>query len=173
MNANEKKGFKFDFAYCHFQECGKKRKINEKVDVFSFGVVLLELTTGKRANEGDEYEALSDWALRLFLEHGMLVNMIDEDIRNDEYLHDIAAVFELGLACTIKDPTTRPTMKMVLQRLSECDRTNDPRNSFTYNQYDEAPLILSKKGSRRNDLSGGYDDEDDDDISGSFVVHVS
>jgi kinase len=141
--------------------------------VFSFGVVLLELTTGKRANEGDEYESLSDWALRLYLEHGMLMDMIDEGIRNDAYIPDIITVFELGLTCTTKDPITRPTMKWVLQRLIECDRTNNTRNAFTYyDQYDEAPLILSKKGSRRKDLSHDFH-EDDDDSSGSFEVHVS
>ncbi|KAJ3686426.1 hypothetical protein LUZ61_015590 [Rhynchospora tenuis] len=157
-------------------ECGKKRKINEKVDVYSFGVVLLELTTGKRANEGDEFEALSDWALRLYVEHGMLVDMIDQDIRNSENLPDIITVFELGLRCTLKDPITRPNMKMVLQCLSKCDPTNNIRNGFCNNQFDEAPLILSKKGSRRNmsdDFHEDNDDDDDDDYSGSFVVHVS
>ncbi|KAJ4782143.1 Leucine-rich receptor-like protein kinase family protein [Rhynchospora pubera] len=153
-------------------ECGKKRKINEKVDVYSFGVVLLELTTGKRANEGDEFEALSDWALRLFLEHGILVDMIDEEIRNDENLSDIVTVFELGLACTSKDPIGRPTMKMVLQCLSKCDPMNNIRNGFYDDQFDEAPLILSKKNSRRN-MSDDFHEEDDDDSSGSFVVHVS
>ncbi|KAF3333380.1 receptor-like protein kinase 5 [Carex littledalei] len=161
-------------------ECGRKRKINEKVDVYSFGVILLELITGKRANEGDEYEALADWALRLYLEHGMLehgmlVGMIDEGIRNDdEHFPDIAAVFELGLSCTAKDPIARPTMKMVLQCLSRYDRTvNTSHNGFGCDQYEEAPLILSKKSSRRKDLSDDFDDKDDDDCSGSFVVHVS
>ncbi|XP_078177011.1 uncharacterized protein LOC144571554 [Carex rostrata] len=156
-------------------ECGKKRKINEKVDVYSFGVILLELTTGKRANEGDEYEALADWALRLYLQHGMLVGMIDEGIRNDdEYLPDIAAVFELGLSCTSKDPIARPTMRMVLQRLSQYDRTvNTTRNGFSYDQTEEGPLILSKKSSRRKDFSDDFDDKDNDDSSGSFVVHIS
>jgi kinase len=143
--------------------------------VFSFGVVLLELTTGKRANEGDEYEALSDWALRLYLKHGMLLDMIDEGIRNDEYIPDIVTVFELGLHCTVKDPTARPTMKSVLQRLSECHWTNNnTRNGITYvDQYDEAPLILPKKDSKRKKLSDDFDEDNIDDTSDSFVVHVS
>lgn len=143
--------------------------------MYSFGVILLELTTGKRANEGDEYEALADWALRLYLEHGMLVDMIDEGIRNDdEHLPDIAAVFELGLSCSAKDPIARPTMKMVLQCLSQYDRTvNTSHNGFGCDQYEEAALILSKKSSRRKDLSDDFGDKDDDDSSGSFVVHVS
>jgi len=39
-------------------------RVNEKIDVFSFGVILLELTTGKKATCGDEHSSLAHWAWR-------------------------------------------------------------------------------------------------------------
>ncbi|KAG7984193.1 hypothetical protein I3843_04G146000 [Carya illinoinensis] len=38
-------------------------RINEKIDVYSFGVIILELTTGRKANDGDEHSSLAEWAL--------------------------------------------------------------------------------------------------------------
>uniref|UniRef100_A0A0D9WR73 non-specific serine/threonine protein kinase n=1 Tax=Leersia perrieri TaxID=77586 RepID=A0A0D9WR73_9ORYZ len=43
-------------------EFGSSRKINEKVDGYSFGVVLLELTTGRYANGADGHENSAQWA---------------------------------------------------------------------------------------------------------------
>ncbi|KAJ3692066.1 hypothetical protein LUZ60_012416 [Juncus effusus] len=153
-------------------ECGKSRKISEKVDVYSFGVVLLELTTGKKANEGDEFEALADWALRSYLNHNTLNDLIDEDIRISDYLLDIIEVFKLGLKCTSKSPLDRPTMKIVLQCLSQYDQQYYDHIGF-HREIDERPLIISRKGSRKKSIIDDTDDDkSDNDSSGSFVVHV-
>jgi serine/threonine protein kinase len=98
------------------------RKINQKVDVYSFGVVLLELTTGRRANGGDdEHSFLADWAWHRSQETDMLLDAIDEHIRDPIYLDQVAQVFRLGLICTAKLPPSRPSMKEVLSGLIRCD----------------------------------------------------
>ncbi|VAH98448.1 unnamed protein product [Triticum turgidum subsp. durum] len=99
-------------------EFGSSRKMNEKVDVYSFGVVLLELTTGRRANGGGGYENLAQWTWRQFKDEGFhLTNVIDPDISDPAYLREVQLVLQLGLICTGTDPSSRPSMKQVLQVL--------------------------------------------------------
>ncbi|XBI35048.1 hypothetical protein VPH35_120783 [Triticum aestivum] len=100
-------------------EFGSSRKMNEKVDVYSFGVVLLELVTGRRANGGGGYENLAQWAWRQFHqdESIQLTNVIDADIRDPAYSREVQLVFKLGLICTGTNPSSRPSMKQVLQVL--------------------------------------------------------
>ncbi|XP_044428249.1 leucine-rich repeat receptor-like kinase protein CLV1B [Triticum aestivum] len=100
-------------------EFGSSRKMNEKVDVYSFGVVLLELVTGRRANGGGGYENLAQWAWRQFhQDEGIqLTNVIDADIRDPAYSREVQLVFKLGLICTGTNPSSRPSMKQVLQVL--------------------------------------------------------
>ncbi|KAM3207135.1 hypothetical protein ACQJBY_062380 [Aegilops geniculata] len=100
-------------------EFGSSRKMNEKVDVYSFGVVLLELVTGRRANGGGGYENLAQWAWRQFHqdEDIHLTNLIDADVRGPAYSREVQLVLKLGLICTGIKPSSRPSMKQVLQVL--------------------------------------------------------
>lgn len=126
-------------------ECAYTSKVNEKMDVYSFGVVLLELTTGREAHDGGEHGAgLADWAWRHFQEGNKAMDAIDEAITDpSSYLDEIANVLKLGLICTGTLPSTRPTMKEVLQILLQYDRTaagtggNKPQRE----ECDEAPLL--------------------------------
>jgi serine/threonine protein kinase len=50
-------------------EYGRGAKVNQKVDVYSFGVVLLELATGRVANDSSKDAAdccLVEWAWRRY-----------------------------------------------------------------------------------------------------------
>ncbi|KAH7657626.1 Non-specific serine/threonine protein kinase protein [Dioscorea alata] len=99
-------------------ECGYTRKVNEKVDVYGFGVVLLELTTGREARDGGDEGSLADWAWQHFQDSNQLIDgIIDDEIKNPAYVHEIETVFKLGILCTGKTPSMRPTMKQVLQVL--------------------------------------------------------
>ncbi|KAG1367829.1 receptor-like protein kinase HSL1 [Cocos nucifera] len=98
-------------------ECAYSRKINEKMDAYSFGVILLELTTGKKANDGGEYGNLAEWAWRCLQEADKVIDAIDQDIKDPTYVEEIVIVFKLGVMCTSPLPSSRPTMKDVLQIL--------------------------------------------------------
>ena len=90
--------------------------MNEKIDVFSFGVVLLELTTGREPN--DENMSLAQWAWRHNSEEGnSITDALDDEIKKPCYLEEMITVFKLGLICTSKSPATWPSMKEVLQIL--------------------------------------------------------
>ncbi|KAL9362563.1 hypothetical protein Peur_045348 [Populus x canadensis] len=72
-------------------------RVNEKTDIYSFGVVLLELTTGKAATYGDEYTCLAKWALRQMQEGKPIVDALDEEIKEPCYLDEMSNVFRLGV----------------------------------------------------------------------------
>ncbi|CAL5442956.1 unnamed protein product [Camellia sinensis] len=96
-------------------------RVNEKIDVYSFGVVLLELVTGRKANDENEDRCLADWAFQYYNRKGNhLVDALDEKIKEPHYLNVMTCVFELGIFCTGPLPTNRPSMKEVLQILLKC-----------------------------------------------------
>ncbi|CAL5048247.1 unnamed protein product [Urochloa decumbens] len=159
-------------------EYGYRPKVNEKVDVYSFGVVLLELTTGKVANDSGADMCLAEWAWRRYQKGAPFDDVVDEAIREPAYMQDILSVFTMGVICTGENPLTRPSMKEVLHQLIRCEQIAAEAEACQVD-YDGSgggmPLLEArKKGSRRRDLSdsGRWNDGDDDEDSGNFVVHV-
>lgn len=113
-------------------------KVNEKIDVYSFGVVLLELVTGREASHGDEHTSLAEWAWKSYGEEKPVGVALDEEITEECYLEEMINVFKLGLMCTSPMPTSRPSMKEVLQILLR-SRSYEIGNT--------------KKGGKENDVS--------------------
>ncbi|KAF7817097.1 receptor-like protein kinase HSL1 [Senna tora] len=116
-------------------------KINEKVDVYSFGVVLLELVTGKEPYNGDEQTSLVDWAWHHYSEGKCLADAMDEEIKEACYVDEMTSVFKLGLICTSTLPSTRPSMKEILQVLRQCCPPGCHGDKKVGAEFDIAPLI--------------------------------
>ncbi|KAF6996911.1 hypothetical protein CFC21_013187 [Triticum aestivum] len=141
-------------------ECAYTRKANEKVDVYSFGVVLLELATGREAGNGGEHCSLAEWAWRHLQSGKSIADAADECIGDARQSDDFEVVFKLGIICTGAQPSTRPTMKDVLQILLRCEqahrKTVDEKTAVS--EYDAAPLLPAVRGgSRRKQLSDAAD----------------
>ncbi|KAH0645153.1 hypothetical protein KY284_033037 [Solanum tuberosum] len=92
-------------------------KVKAKIDVYSFGVVLLELVTGREPINGDEHINLAQWAWTHHEEGNLVVDAIDEEIKEACFLNEMSSMFKLGLICTSNIPSVRPSMKEVLQIL--------------------------------------------------------
>ncbi|XP_040258529.1 receptor-like protein kinase HSL1 [Aegilops tauschii subsp. strangulata] len=110
-------------------ECANTTSVTEKVDVYSFGVVLLEL--GRAANDGGEDGSLAEWARRLCQSGGSIDGATDSRIRNAGFSEEIEFVFRLGLMCTTESPSSRPTMKYVLQKLLRCSEQTHQKGKVT------------------------------------------
>ncbi|KAM3383194.1 receptor-like protein kinase 5 [Capsicum galapagoense] len=132
-------------------EYARKTRVTEKIDVYSFGVILLELVTGKEANLGDEDSCLADWAWRHIQKGKPMADALDEDIKETRYWEEIFIVFKLGIFCTSTFPSSRPTMKEVLQILIQCSSNSSPTSGEKKNEteHDVSPLL---KNSRREKI---------------------
>uniref|UniRef100_A0A803KR90 Protein kinase domain-containing protein n=2 Tax=Chenopodium quinoa TaxID=63459 RepID=A0A803KR90_CHEQI len=89
-------------------------KVSTKVDVFSFGVVLMELLTGLMAldeERSEESRYLAEWFWRIKSNQDTLMAAIDPalDIKEDAF-ESISIIADLAGHCTARDPNHRPDM---------------------------------------------------------------
>ncbi|KAG6738103.1 hypothetical protein POTOM_059662 [Populus tomentosa] len=91
-----------------------------KSDVFSFGVVVLEILSGKR-NTGyfnsDEAQSLLAYAWRLWREDKAL-DLMDETLREICNTNEFLRCVNVALLCVQDDPSDRPTMSNAVVMLS-------------------------------------------------------
>jgi hypothetical protein len=89
-------------------------RVTTKADVFSFGVVLMELMTGRRAldeTQSEENMHLVTWFRRMNTNTENFVNAIDQSITvTEETLKSLTIVSELAGHCTAREPYQRPDM---------------------------------------------------------------
>ncbi|XP_022958828.1 receptor like protein kinase S.2 [Cucurbita moschata] len=92
-----------------------------KSDVFSFGIVLLEMVSGRRAVDltcPDDQIVLLDW-FRKLSDDGMPLLGGDNRLPDGSYnLIEMERLIHLGLLCTLQSPLYRPNMKWVVEALS-------------------------------------------------------
>ncbi|KAJ0254078.1 inactive leucine-rich repeat receptor-like protein kinase [Hirschfeldia incana] len=98
-------------------ECQNLR-VNEKCDVYGFGVLILELVTGRRPVEygEDSFVILSDH-VRVLLEQGNVLECIDPTMEGEYSEDEVLPVLKLALVCTSQIPSNRPTMAEIVQIL--------------------------------------------------------
>lgn len=89
-------------------------RVTTKADVFSFGVVLMELMTGRRALDETQAEQnmhLVTWFRRMNISKESFLSAIDSTIPvNDETFKSLCSVAELAGHCTAREPYQRPDM---------------------------------------------------------------
>ncbi|KAJ9160476.1 hypothetical protein P3X46_025874 [Hevea brasiliensis] len=93
-------------------------KITEKCDVYGFGVLVLEVVTGKRPVEymEDDVVVLCDM-VRGALEEGRIEECVDERLQGNFPADEAVPVMKLGLICTSQVPSNRPDMGEVVNIL--------------------------------------------------------
>ncbi|RWR90857.1 cysteine-rich receptor-like protein kinase 25 [Cinnamomum micranthum f. kanehirae] len=94
-----------------------------KSDVFSFGVLLLEIVSGqKNAYDSDRGGDILSYVWKLWND-GAILEIIDSTISEHCSNSEAMRCIHIGLLCVQKDPTSRPTMSSVALMLTSLSLT--------------------------------------------------
>ncbi|KAB5538020.1 hypothetical protein DKX38_015553 [Salix brachista] len=122
-------------------------RVTTKVDVFSFGVILMEMITGRKALDVTQPEDslhLVTWFRRMHVNKDTFRKAIDPTINLDEEtLGSISTVADLAGHCTVREPYQRPDMGHVVNVLSslvEIWKPAEPDSDDMYGIDFEMPL---------------------------------
>lgn len=108
-------------------EYGYMMNITEKSDVYSYGVVLLEILSGRSAVEPQVGDGLHivEWVKRKMGSFEPAVSILDTKLQGlpDQMVQEMLQTLGIAMFCVNSSPAERPTMKEVVALLMEVKST--------------------------------------------------
>ncbi|KAL3701474.1 hypothetical protein R1sor_019496 [Riccia sorocarpa] len=99
-------------------------KLTDKIDVYNFGVVLLEIMSGRKALDPSQIATprflISDWCWSVLDSEGSVTSVIDERIREETNPQELALQERFvitGMLCSHSHDAIRPSMAEALKHL--------------------------------------------------------
>ncbi|PQQ15809.1 cysteine-rich receptor-like protein kinase 42 [Prunus yedoensis var. nudiflora] len=104
-------------------------QLTEKADVYSFGVLVLEIVSGKRNStfrqDWDDSDSLLHKVWKLYISND-LARAVDPCLRDDFPVEEASRVLQIGLLCTQASVALRPSMAEVVAMLTNKERAAIP-----------------------------------------------
>ncbi|EES12875.1 hypothetical protein BDA96_06G239200 [Sorghum bicolor] len=125
-------------------------QVTKKSDIYSYGVLLLEIVSGRcntntRLPSEDQFLLERTWVL---YEQGRLEEIVDIDIGDDLDVEEACRFLKIGLLCTQDAMARRPNMTNVFRMLSGEKRINIDKITRPAMITDFADLKISNKEQR-------------------------
>ncbi|CAH9127659.1 unnamed protein product [Cuscuta epithymum] len=110
-------------------EFGYTKKATEQMDTYSFGVVLLELVTGRRTDQmwGESLDVVK-WVRRKINITDGAVQLLDPKISDPSQRQQMVEALEIALCCVAVIPEKRPSMADVVRALRSLSLKDENTN---------------------------------------------
>ncbi|XWS60111.1 hypothetical protein CRYUN_Cryun07bG0006400 [Craigia yunnanensis] len=98
-------------------------QVDEKSDIYSFGVVLMEILSGKRSvdSEFGDGNNIVDWVRSKIKSKDGIIDILDKNAGAScaSVREEMMQMFRIALLCTSRNPADRPSMRDVVLMLQE------------------------------------------------------
>ncbi|CAL0312130.1 unnamed protein product [Lupinus luteus] len=121
------------------------QELTEKSDIYSFGVLLLEIITGRRAIQDNKN--LVEWAQPYMQSETRLLELLDPNVRESFDMDQLQTVVSIVGWCTQREGRARPSIKQVLRLLYE---TSEPMHSGFLQADEDAECQGNQQSGRRS-----------------------
>ncbi|KAM0912900.1 hypothetical protein ACQ4PT_012507 [Festuca glaucescens] len=124
-------------------------QLTEKADIYSYGVLVLEIITGRKNHNSVASSAKGLSLMALIWKHynaGTMMELLDPNLQEECSEREAVKVFHVGLLCAQASPNLRPPMWKVVEMLGRGDRVL-PRPT--------EPPFIDVKGSNANSYGSG------------------
>jgi len=138
-------------------------KVSESCDVYSFGILLLELVSGRKPIEklpGGLKRTITEWAEPL-ISKGKFREVVDPKLRGNFDENEVKRAINVAALCVQSEPEKRPNMKQVVKLLKgqESEEKKVSVTRIDSIKYSEELLALDEPS-----------DEELDDATASYGV---
>lgn len=106
-----------------FAEYAYTLQVDEKSDIYSYGVVLMEILSGKRSmdQEFGDANSIVDWVRSKIKTKDGIDGILDKNAgaRCSSVREEMIQMLRIALRCTSRNPADRPSMRDVVLMLQE------------------------------------------------------
>ncbi|KAJ6801711.1 putative LRR receptor-like serine/threonine-protein kinase isoform X2 [Iris pallida] len=146
--------------------------LTDKADVYSFGIVMLEIvssTANSNYRPKEDMMCLVDWA-NILAERGSLLELVDPKLESSYSKEEALQMLNLVLLCTNPSPSARPLMSTVVSMLEGKIPVHLPPLNPSASKLDDTRPKTFEKLSHDSQLTSG---SVDDSWTDSSAYHVS
>jgi len=119
-------------------------RLSEMSDVYSFGIVLLEMMTNQRViDQNREKRHITEW-VALVLNRGDITKIMDPNLYGDYNSNSVWKALELAMSCVNPSSEKRPSMSQVISVLKECLTSENLMRNKNHDMESDSSLELTK-----------------------------